>query len=100
LPTSTPTTRLDGVFAASDLMAAGALRALRGAGRRVPDDVAVVGHDDLEVARLTEPTLTTVHQPVDEMARTMTKMLLAEVHDGNQAQPVVLPTYLVERSSA
>jgi DNA-binding LacI/PurR family transcriptional regulator len=92
--------RLDGVFAASDLMAAGALRALRRAGRRVPDDVAVVGHDDLEVARLTEPTLTTVHQPVDEMARTMTAMLLAQVHDGEEASPAVLPTYLVERSSA
>ncbi|MGE5286112.1 MAG: LacI family DNA-binding transcriptional regulator [Micromonosporaceae bacterium] len=92
--------RLDGVFAASDLMAAGALRALRRAGRRVPDDVAVVGHDDLEVARLTEPTLTTVHQPVDEMARTMTVMLLEQVHDGKEALPAVLPTYLVERSSA
>jgi DNA-binding LacI/PurR family transcriptional regulator len=92
--------RLDGVFAASDLMAAGALRALRRAGLRVPDDVAVVGHDDLEVARLTEPTLTTVHQPVDEMARTMTALLLAQVHDGEEASPAVLPTYLVERSSA
>lgn len=92
--------RLDGVFAASDLMAAGALRALRRAGRRVPDDVAVVGHDDLEVARLTEPALTTIHQPVDDMARTMTRMLLAQVHDGEEAEPAVLPTYLVERSSA
>ena len=91
---------LDGVFAASDLMAAGALLALRRAGRRVPDDVAVVGHDDLEVARLTEPTLTTIHQPVDEMARTMTRMLLAQVHDGQEAEPAVLPTHLVKRSSA
>lgn len=92
--------RLDGVFAASDLMAAGALQTLRRTGRTVPDDVAVVGHDDLDVAKLTEPPLTTIHQPVEEMARTMTRMLLAQVHDGLEAEPAVLPTYLVERSSA
>ena len=60
---------LDAVFVANDNMAAGALRVLRERGRRVPDDVAVVGFDDLEIATRTEPPLTTVHQPVEPWAR-------------------------------
>src|SRR5215831_5394759 len=63
--------RLDAVFVASDLMADGALRTLRQAGRRVPDDVAVVGFDDVEIARYTEPTLTTVRQPIHDLGRAM-----------------------------
>ena len=56
--------RPDAVFAASDIMAIGALRALREAGLRVPEDVAVVGFDDLPQAARTEPPLTTVRQPI------------------------------------
>ena len=66
---STTTRALDAVFVASDLMADGALRTLRQAGRRVPDDVAVVGFDDFEIARYTEPPLTTVRQPIAEIGR-------------------------------
>ena len=62
---------LDAVFAASDLMAVGAMRVLREYGRRVPDDVAVVGFEDSVLARQTEPPLTTVHQPVEAMGREM-----------------------------
>lgn len=54
---------LDAVFAANDPMAAGALGVLRARGRRVPADVALVGFDDSPVSRLTDPPLTTVHQP-------------------------------------
>ncbi|GAA1593383.1 LacI family DNA-binding transcriptional regulator [Actinomadura kijaniata] len=88
---------LDAVFAASDLMAIGALRALRRAGRRVPDDVAVVGFDDIEAARFTDPALTTVRQPIAEVARTIVRMLLDGVEEG--AEPVVLPTELIVRDS-
>lgn len=91
---------LDGVFAANDLMAIGALRALRDAGRRVPDDVAVVGYDDIELARHTEPPLTTIHQPIIHQARTMTELLLTQIGGDPVADPVVLPTELVERESA
>jgi DNA-binding LacI/PurR family transcriptional regulator len=90
---------LDAVFIASDLMADGALRALRHAGRRVPDDVAVVGFDDSEVARYTEPPLTTVRQPVIDIGRTMARQLL-RLAAGEQIEPaVVLPTELVIRES-
>jgi DNA-binding LacI/PurR family transcriptional regulator len=59
---------LDAVFAASDLMAVGAMRVLREHGRRIPADVAVVGFEDSVLARQTEPALTTVHQPVGRWA--------------------------------
>nr|BFE81984.1 hypothetical protein GCM10020093_045850 [Planobispora longispora] len=68
--------QLDAVFVANDLMAVGALQALRQAGRRVPDDVAVMGFDDIEAARYTEPPLTTVRQPIVEQAAAMVRLLL------------------------
>jgi DNA-binding LacI/PurR family transcriptional regulator len=90
---------LDAVFAASDLMADGALRALRQAGRRVPDDVAVVGFDDSEIARYTEPPLSTVRQPVIDIGRTMARQLL-RLADGEPIEPaLILPTELVLRES-
>ncbi len=91
---------LDAVFAASDLMAEGALRTLRRAGRRVPDDVAVVGFDDIEMARYTEPPLTTVRQPITGIGREMVRLILRLVA-GDQTEPcVVLPTEMVLRESA
>jgi DNA-binding LacI/PurR family transcriptional regulator len=91
---------LDAVFAASDLMADGAMRALRQAGRRVPDDVAVVGFDDNEIARYTEPPLTTVRQPIVDIGRTMARQLL-RLAAGEAIEPAtVLPTELVVRESA
>ena len=91
---------LDAVFVASDLMAHGALRTLREAGRRVPDDVAVVGFDDIELARYTEPPLTTVRQPIVGLGREMARQLL-RLAAGEQIEPaVVLPTELVLRDSA
>jgi DNA-binding LacI/PurR family transcriptional regulator len=90
---------LDAVFAESDNMAAGALRALKAAGRAVPDDVALVGFDDLPVAQRTDPALTTVHQPVQALGREMAKMLI-DLMAGEQASPLILPTHLVVRDSA
>ncbi|MGC5308466.1 LacI family DNA-binding transcriptional regulator [Micromonospora zamorensis] len=91
---------LDGVFAASDLMAHAALRTLREAGRRVPDDVAVVGFDDIETAAYTEPPLTTVRQPIVELGRRMTRQLLRLAAGETIEQAVMLPTELVVRESA
>lgn len=92
--------QLDAVFVASDLMAHGALRTLRRAGRRVPDDVAVIGFDDTEVARYTDPALTTVRQPIVDIGRTMARQLL-RLAGGEAVEPaLVLPTELVVRESA
>ncbi|MER5177052.1 LacI family DNA-binding transcriptional regulator [Streptomyces sp. NPDC002896] len=98
---------LDAVFAASDVTAAGARQALREAGRRIPDDVALVGFDDSAIARHMDPPLTSVRQPVEEMGRAMIDLLLAEIADARPAasrgldrQQVVLPTQLVERASS
>lgn len=90
---------LDGVFAANDNMAAGALRILRAAGRAVPADVAVVGFDDLTVAQVADPPLTTVHQPVTALGREMARMLVTLIN-GQDPTPLILPTRLVTRSSA
>ncbi|ONK10607.1 Purine nucleotide synthesis repressor [Streptomyces sp. MP131-18] len=93
--------RLDAVFAASDVMAAGALAELRRAGRQVPDDVALVGFDDSIVARHTEPSLTSVRQQVEEIGRTITELLFQEIACGGSARfPVVLPTSLIVRASS
>ncbi|GAA1188421.1 DNA-binding LacI/PurR family transcriptional regulator [Kitasatospora gansuensis] len=92
---------LDAVFCASDVMAAGALQVLRAAGRRVPDDVAVIGFDDSIVARHTDPPLTSVRQPIEEMGRTMARLLLEEIAEqGRARRQVVLATELVVRESA
>jgi DNA-binding LacI/PurR family transcriptional regulator len=90
---------VDAVFAANDNMAAGALRTLREAGRRVPADVAVVGFDDLAAARVADPPLTTVHQPIAALGRETARMLAALIH-GETPTPLILPTHLVRRASA
>lgn len=92
---------LDAVFAASDVMASGAMLELRAAGRRVPRDVALVGFDDSIVARHVDPPLTSVRQPLAAMGRTMAGLLLDEIADrGTGRRGVVLPTQLVVRASA
>jgi DNA-binding LacI/PurR family transcriptional regulator len=93
--------RVDGVFAASDLMAAGALRAIAERGLSVPDDVAVVGFDDIPLAEATSPPLTTVHQSTEELGRRMAQAVVASLDGGEPPPPHVrLPTELVVRSSA
>ena len=90
---------LDAVFAASDLMALGAMRTLTELGRRVPDDVAVIGFDDLREAQLAVPPLTTVRQPVGELGRTMTRVLLGRIAGQVVPRRTVLPTELVQRAT-
>jgi DNA-binding LacI/PurR family transcriptional regulator len=92
---------LDAIFVASGLMAAGALRALRRSGRRVPDDVAVIGFEDSPLARHTDPKLTTVRQPVEAMGERLASELLALIGRGGQEPShVVLDTELIIRESA
>ncbi|MET7351729.1 LacI family DNA-binding transcriptional regulator [Streptomyces mirabilis] len=92
---------IDGVLAASDTTAAGALHTLRAAGRRVPEDVAVIGFDDFPLAQRTEPRLTTVRQPLEEMGRAMIRLLLEEMEEQSVAwRHVILRTELVVRESS
>lgn len=91
---------VDAIFAANDVMAAGVLRVLRETGRAVPDDVAVIGFDDVPLALHTDPPLTTIHQPLAQQARQMVEMMLARLQERAVDTAVVLPTHLVVRGSA
>jgi LacI family transcriptional regulator len=91
----------DAVFAASDVMAAGVLDAIHEAGLRVPDDIAVVGHDDLPVAEQTNPPLTTVHQPVERLGSAAASLLIDRLHGAiDTPRQIKLETYLVVRGSS
>ncbi|MEV6237692.1 LacI family DNA-binding transcriptional regulator [Lentzea sp. NPDC051838] len=92
---------LDGVFVAADIIALGALQVLHARGRRVPQDVAVVGFDDSLLASTATPPLTTVRQDVEQLGRTMTWRLLGELAGEDGLPPsLLLPTSLVRRASA
>jgi DNA-binding LacI/PurR family transcriptional regulator len=92
---------IDAVFAASDLMAAGAMSVLEAAGRRIPQDVAVVGYDDSPVASTLRPRLTSVRQPIEEMGHEMTRLLVDAVEGTDSVQRrVILATELIRRASS
>ncbi len=92
---------LDGVFAASDAVAAGALEVLRGAGRSVPGDVGIVGFDDSTWAGRTDPPLSTVHQPAAALGRAAADLVLRQVNgDPGPIADVILDSPIVWRRSA
>jgi LacI family transcriptional regulator len=90
----------DAVFAASDLMAVGAMRAVRDAGLTTPDDVAFVGFDDLPLATLSNYSLTTVHQPVVEFGIKAVETLIDLIENGiKPARRIIMETELIIRDS-
>jgi LacI family transcriptional regulator len=93
----------DAVFAASDTMAIGALQALRQAGLQVPGDIALVGFDDIALASVVDPALTTVRQPIERMGSTAVELLLSRLEGSLDKRPhtnrIVLPMELVVRNS-
>ncbi|MFB9187033.1 LacI family DNA-binding transcriptional regulator [Dactylosporangium sucinum] len=92
---------VDGIFVANDLMADGALRVLQESGRRVPDDVAVIGFDDSTAATECHPPLSTVRQPVEEMAGEMAQLLLTRLREPTRSpRSVIFNPELVLRASA
>ena len=106
------TSALTGVVCYNDLTAIGALRSLRAHGLRVPDDMSVVGFDDLDLAGYVDPPLTTIGQQKVEMARwaveRLSRLIAGEERgvvagdrdrDGDRADAVVLPVQLIERES-
>lgn len=89
-----------GVFACSDEMAAGAYRAIADSGRAIPRDVLVVGFDDVRGARWLHPSLTTIRQPIREMASEAVRILAHAAAGGEvSTEAIVMPTELVERGS-
>lgn len=92
--------RPDAIFVASDLMARGAITALRAAGIRVPDDIAIVGFDDSSVAVSTDPQLTTMRQPMYAQGEAMAGVLLSRLAGRDPAHQTILPTELIVRDSA
>jgi DNA-binding LacI/PurR family transcriptional regulator len=92
---------LDAVFAASDLMAAGAQGVLLARGRRIPEDVALVGFDDSPVAATTRPPLSSISQPIEEMGPEAVHLLLDAIERADRPpRRVVLGTELVVRASS
>src|SRR3546814_1796011 len=86
---------IDGIVATSDLIALGAIRALRKGGRMVPKDVSVVGYDDMLLARLSTPALTTIQQDTAEAGR----RLVSQIMDSDSEQPPeYLPTNQIGRA--
>lgn len=89
------------IFCSNDEMAMGAMQAIKARGLRVPDDVSVVGFDDIRYARYTDPPLTTIAQPKEDLGREAMTLLL-EILNGTAVEPRkrILPTHLVVRASA
>ncbi|HRL10644.1 MAG TPA: LacI family DNA-binding transcriptional regulator [Aggregatilineales bacterium] len=90
----------DGVFVSSDLMAFGAQRAIREAGLSVPQDIAMVGFDDLPQAAVADPPLTTIRQPIHQLGPVALELLEAAIEQrAGRVESCVLPVELVLRST-
>jgi LacI family transcriptional regulator len=90
----------DAVFAHNDLSATGAMQAVLDSGRRIPQDVAIVGFDDIPMAAHTQPPLTTVHQPLREMGEAAARTLLAHFEGSSLPnRPTVIPATFTARGS-
>jgi LacI family transcriptional regulator len=88
------------VFVMNDRMAMGAIQALNAAGRRIPDNISIVGFDDSHFASAASPALTTVHQPIAEVGRTCMRLLIDAIEAGQARQRyAILRTHLIERES-
>lgn len=87
------------LFASADVMAIGAIRALRESGRRVPEDVSVIGMDGLPIGEYLVPQLTTVGQSVSTMAQRSVEILLQAMEDGKKAQHETIPFRIYRRES-
>lgn len=87
------------IFATADILAAGLISGLHEGGRRVPEDVSIVGFDDLNISQLTSPRLTTIHQDVIGKGMKAVEMLLSTISGKDTAEIVTFPVSLVSRQS-
>jgi LacI family transcriptional regulator len=102
LATLPPELRPDAVFAANDLLALGVMQALLAKGVSIPDDIAVMGYDDIEYGASAAHPLTTVRQPLEDIAEAAIRLVLSEAADfaGHRHEHLQLPPELVVRASA
>ena len=91
---------IDALFVASDLMAAGAMSVIREAGLRIPEDIAIIGYDDIDLAQHCDPPLTTVRQPVAEMGAELARKVIALQAGRTVELATIMATHLVLRESA
>ena len=89
----------DGVFCGNDHIAIGALQALRELGKMIPDDVSVVGFDDIALSKYIHPPLTTIRQPIYKLGESAVMVLLGMIEGGTTEESVVLQPELIERMS-
>lgn len=87
------------LFAMSDVMALGAIRALADAGKRVPEDISVIGFDGLQIGEYTLPRLSTVSQSVEQLAQQSMQLLLQNIEQDPQTQHEIIPVQLLLRES-
>lgn len=88
------------IFASNDVMAMGAMDAIRSRGLRVPEDISIIGFDDIPQAAMVRPALTTVRQPLEQMGRLATQMLIDQLkHPEKEIGRIELPTELIVRDS-
>jgi LacI family transcriptional regulator len=96
-------TAFTAAFCANDLVAIGAMRALKESGLKVPEQIAVVGYDDINIAALYDPALTTIHQPIEEMGTAAVKLLLELLQEGSELsmpRKIMLQSKLIIRESS
>ena len=90
---------VDGIFASSDLIAAQVIQVCNEIKIRIPEDIKLVGFDDVDISQLTTPRITTVHQPIKEMARLSIELIDAKYNDIEVNEKTILPIKLIIRES-
>lgn len=90
---------IDGIFAGSDMIAAYALKACQERGRRVPEDVRIVGYDGIALRSMLALPLSTVRQPIEEMGKLAVDLIIRQVHGGSVSAEYILPVTLEEGST-
>ncbi len=91
--------KVTAVYATSDSLAIGACRAVLEAGKRIPQDISVAGYDGIKMGEYYNPKLTTIKQPVEEMAKKTIRLLLDVIEEGREHQQILFPAELVVRES-
>lgn len=90
---------IDGIFASSDIIAAQVIQVATEIGLKIPDDIKLVGYDDTNIAQLTTPKLTTIHQPIEQISKYALELIINEIKGEIVPMRTVLPVKLIERGS-